>query len=234
MSSSQTNPGSGTGTPRAGAVDMKLEVVAVPVSDVDRAKAFYSNLGWRVDADFAKGDHWRAIQVTPTGSTCSFFIGKGITNATPGSLQELLLTVDNVDAARTDLIGRGVEVSDVFHFEDDVLHFTGTHGRLPGPDPQRRSYLSWASFSDPDGNEWMLQEITARLPGRGLGHDVATQTALLRETSERHGPYELSAPKHHWSDWYGAYMVARERGRSPDEAAADAGRHMEAVFAASR
>jgi catechol 2,3-dioxygenase-like lactoylglutathione lyase family enzyme len=230
MSSPQMDRNEGTGAPRPGAVDMKLEVVVVPVSDVDRAKRFYGSLGWRVDADFAKGDHWRAVQVTPTGSACSFFIGKGITKATPGSLQGLLLAVDDIEAARADLIGRGVEVGEVFHFEGDILHFTGTHGRLPGPDPQRRSYLTWAAFSDPDGNGWLLQEITTRLPGRGLSRDVATQTELLRETHDRHGPYEAAAPKHNWWDWYAAYMVARERGRSADEAAADAALHMESIL----
>jgi catechol 2,3-dioxygenase-like lactoylglutathione lyase family enzyme len=234
MGSTETNREQATRTPRAATADMKLEVVVVPVSDVDRAKGFYGSLGWRVDADFAKGDHWRAVQVTPTGSACSFFIGKGITKATPGSLQGLLLAVDDIEAARAELIGRGVDVSEVFHFEDDVIHFTGTHGRLPGPDPQRRSYLSWASFSDPDGNGWLLQQITTRLPGRGLSRDVATQAELLRETGERHHPYEQTGPKHHWADWYAAYMVARERGRSPDEAAADAALHMEGVLARSR
>ena len=166
MSSTQTNREQATGATRAGAVDMKLEVVVVPVSDVDRAKSFYASLGWRVDVDVAKGDHWRAVQLTPTGSACSFVIGKGITKATPGSLQGLELAVADIEAARAELIGRGVAVSEVFHFEGDIVHFTGTHGRLPGPDPQRRSYLSWASFNDPDGNGWMLQEITTRLPGR--------------------------------------------------------------------
>jgi catechol 2,3-dioxygenase-like lactoylglutathione lyase family enzyme len=231
MSTPQTKRNDATEAGRAGTVDMKLEVVVVPVSDVERAKRFYASLGWRVDADFAKGDHWRAVQVTPTGSACSFFIGKGITKATPGSLQGLLLAVDDIAAARADLIGRGVDVGEVFHFEGDMIHFDGTHGRLPGPDPERRSYLTWASFSDPDGNGWLLQEITARLPGRGMSRDVATQTALLREAGERHGVFEASAPKHEWSDWYGAYIVARERGRSADEAAADAALHMKGVFA---
>ena len=166
MSSTQMNREQATGAPRASAVDMKLEVVVVPVSDVDRAKQFYSNLGWRIDVDIAKGEHWRAVQVTPPGSACSFVFGKGITKATPGSLQGLELAVEDIEAARAELIGRGVEVSEMFHFEGDIVHFTGTHGRLPGPDPERRSYLTWASFSDPDGNGWMLQEIKARLPGR--------------------------------------------------------------------
>lgn len=212
----------------AGNVDMKLEVVVIPVSDVDRAKRFYLSMEWRLDADFASGDNWRLLQVTPPGSACSFFFGKGITNATPGSVQGLLLIVDDIEAARAELIGQGVDVTEVFHFEGDRVHFTGTHGRLRGPDPEGRSYLTLASFSDPDGNGWVLQEIKTRLPGRGLSSmDVATLIPLLRETEEHHGEYERTAPKHHWSKWYAAYLVARERGRTPEEAAKDAGSFME-------
>jgi catechol 2,3-dioxygenase-like lactoylglutathione lyase family enzyme len=208
-----------------GKVDMKLEVVVIPVSDVDRAKGFYLGMGWRLDADFAQGD-WRIVQVTPPGSACSFFFGKGLTKATPGSAPGLLLMVDDIDAARAELIGCGVDVSGVFHFEGGI-HFTGTQGRAPGPDPERRSYFTFASFNDPDGNGWVLQEIKARLPGRGLGSsDVASLTELLRETEERHGKYEATAPKHHWSGWYAAYIVARERGGTPDEAASAAALHM--------
>jgi catechol 2,3-dioxygenase-like lactoylglutathione lyase family enzyme len=218
-----------TQSPPAETVDMKLEVVAIPVSDVDRAKRFYLGMGWRVDADFAAGDNWRVVQVTPPGSACSFFFGKGLTNATPGSLQGLLLVVNDIEAARAELLGRGVEVSEVFHFEGG-LHFTGTQGRLPGPDPEGRSYFTLASFSDPDGNGWVLQEVKTRLPGRGFSSmDVATLTDLLRETEERHGAYEATAPKHHWSGWYAAYLVARERGRTPDDAAKEAARHMQAA-----
>ena len=211
-------------------VDMKLEVVVIPVSDVDRAKSFYLKMGWRLDGDFASNDNnWRVIQVTPPGSACSFFFGKGLTRATPGNVQGLLLIVDDIEAARAELIGHGVDVGEAFHFEGDRLHFTGTQGRLPGPDPERRSYLTLASFSDPDGNGWLLQEVKTRLPGRGLSSlDVATLTPLLRETEERHGKYEATAPKHHWSEWYAAYLVARERGRTPDEAAKDAALYMEA------
>ena len=213
--------------PGAGMVDMKLEVVVVPVADVDRSKAFYLSMGWRLDADFANGD-WRVCQVTPPGSACSFFFGKGLTKAAPGSVKGLLLMVDDVDAARAELGGYGVGVSEAFHFENDAIHFTGTRGRLPGPDPERRSYLTFASFSDPDGNEWVLQEVTARLPGRGLSSmDVPTLISLLRETEERHGEYEASAPKHHWSGWYAAYLVARTRGKTADEAAKDAALHMQ-------
>jgi len=227
MSNTQASKDKATRVPTDGNVDMKLEVVVIPVSDVDRAKRFYLSMGWRLDADFASGDMWRVVQVTPPGSPCSFFIGKGLTQATPGSAPGLLLMVDDIEAARAELIGHDVEVSEVFHFEGG-LHFTGTQGRLPGPDPERRSYSTFASFNDPDGNGWVLQEIKTRLPGRGLGGmDVATLTELLRETEEHHGAYEATAPKHHWSGWYAAYIVARERGRTPEEAAKDAALHME-------
>jgi catechol 2,3-dioxygenase-like lactoylglutathione lyase family enzyme len=205
--------------------DLKLEVVVIPVSDVDRSKRFYASLGWRLDADFAAGDDWRAVQMTPPGSPCSIIFGKGVTTTRPGSFQGMLLVVSDIEAARDELIGYGVDVSEVFHF-DGGLHFTGTQGRVPGPDPEGRSYRTFASFSDPDGNGWTLQEVETRLPGRGFSSDVATLTELLRETEKRHGDYEKAAPKHHWSAWYAAYVVARERGRTPDEAAKDATVHM--------
>jgi catechol 2,3-dioxygenase-like lactoylglutathione lyase family enzyme len=215
-----------TQVPSAGAVDLKLEVVVIPVSDVDRAKRFYQRLGWRLDADVATGEDWRVVQLTPPGSPCSILFGKGITTAVPGSVQGNFLVVDDVEAARAGLIGHDVDASEVFHFAGG-LHVDGTNGRVTGPDPEGRSYGSWASFSDPDGNSWMLQEIKTRLPGRGLSMDVATLTELLRETEKRHGEYEPTAPKHHWSGWYAAYVVAREQGRTPDEAARDAALHME-------
>jgi catechol 2,3-dioxygenase-like lactoylglutathione lyase family enzyme len=139
------------------AIDMMLEVVTLPVSDVDRAKNFYESLGWRTDADIVAGDAFRVVQLTPPHSSCSIAFGKGLTTAEPGSAQRLLLVVHDIDAARAELVSRGVEVSEVFHLAG---------GRVPGPDPQRRSYQSYASFSDPDGNAWQLQEITTRLPGR--------------------------------------------------------------------
>ena len=220
MSTTQMSKESATEAPSAVTVETKLEVVVLPVSDVERSKRFYMSLGWRLDADFANGDDWRAVQLTPPGSPCSVIFGKGFTAAVPGSVQGTFLIVDDVKAARAELIGRGVEVSEVFHFEGP-LNVIGTNGRVPGPDPQGRSYQSWASFSDPDGNSWMLQEITTRLPGRGFGVDVATLTDLLREAEEHHGKYEATAPKHHWSGFYDAYVVARERGKSPEEAAKD-------------
>ena len=232
MSSTQTVNEHATETPTAAAVDLKLEVVPLPVADVDRAKRFYEGLGWRLDADFASGDEWRAVQMTPPGSPCSISFGKGYTTAVPGSVQGTFLVVDDLDAARTELIERGVDVSEVFHFDGNLLTVGGTNGRVAGPDPNRASYFSFASFSDPDGNSWLLQEVTTRFPGRGLSSDVATLTELLRETEQRHGAYEQAAPKHHWSQWYAGYMVARQRGKTPDQAATDAARQMEGLTAA--
>jgi catechol 2,3-dioxygenase-like lactoylglutathione lyase family enzyme len=143
--------------------DMKLEVVILPVSDADRAKRFYLNLGWRLDADFAISDDLRVLQVTPTGSHASIIFGTGVKDAAPGSAERLVLVVQDIDAARADLVARGVEVSEVFHGQG---FRRGSAGRVPGPDPERRSYGSFAAFTDPDGNEWLLQEITRRLPGR--------------------------------------------------------------------
>jgi catechol 2,3-dioxygenase-like lactoylglutathione lyase family enzyme len=214
-----------TKVPTVERVDTNLEVVLIPVSDVDRAKRFYEGLGWRLDADFARGEDWRGVQFTPPGSQCSIQFGKGITTAAPGSVKGLFLIVSDIKAARADLIGRGADVSEVFHLEGG-LNFSGTKGRVPGPDPQGRSYFSYASFSDPDGNGWLLQEIKARLPGRGFGVDVATLTDLLREAEMHHGEFEPTAPKHHWSGFYAAYVVARERGKTPEEAAKDGARHV--------
>jgi catechol 2,3-dioxygenase-like lactoylglutathione lyase family enzyme len=200
-------------------VDMKLEVVVIPVSDVDRAKRFYGSLGWRPDADLALGPGRRVVQLTPPGSDCSIHFGAGITKAAPGSAQGMMLVVFDMESARAELTGHGVNVSGPFHL--------GPDGPVPGPDPEGRSYFTRASFSDPDGNSWVLQEIKTRLPGRGLGNDVATLTELLREAEEHHAHYEATAPKHHWSAWYAAYIVARERGRTADDAAKDAALHME-------
>ena len=222
MGSTEMSSEHATRPATAGMVDMKLEVVVIPVSDVDRAKRFYGNLGWRLDADFVVGNEFRVVQFTPPGSPCSIHFGKGLTPAVPGSARGMYLIVSDIEAARADLVGRGVDASEVFH--------RAGPGQPPlsGPDPQRHSYASFATFSDPDGNSWLLQEINTRLPGRGLSSmDVVTLTDLLRETEQRHGKYESSAPKHHWSGWYAAYIVARQRGRTPDEAAKDAGIHME-------
>ncbi|MBO0681366.1 VOC family protein [Mycolicibacterium sp. S2-37] len=147
-------------------MDYKLEVVVVPVSDVDRAKAFYQALGWRLDADFVAGEDYRVIQFTPPGSGASVIFGTGVTTATPGSAQGLYLVVTDIEAARTELAERGVAVSEVFHDQTGVFNHAGVDARVPGPDPQRRSYSSFASVEDPDGNSWVLQEITELAPGR--------------------------------------------------------------------
>ncbi len=147
-------------------MDMKLEVVVVPVSDVDRAKEFYGSLGWRLDADFAGEGGFRVVQLTPPGSACSIIFGSGVTSATPGSADGLQLVVTDIVAARAELMERGVEVSEVFHDTGEVFHHAGTQARAPGPAPKHKTYGSFASFSDPDGNGWFLQEVTTRLPGR--------------------------------------------------------------------
>lgn len=202
-----------TAIPAAANVDLKLEVVVIPVSDVDRSKNFYASLGWRLDADFVAGENWRGVQFTPPGSPCSIHFGKGITTAAPGSFKNLYLIVSDMEAARRELNARGANVSPTFHF--------ATFGAppSPGPDPNGGSYKTLASFSDPDGNTWLLQEIKTRFDGRGFSSpDVAQLTELLRETEAHHGEYEAKAPKHHWSDWYAAYIVARERGATAEEA----------------
>ena len=227
MSNTHSDSQQAPQSPTATAVDLKLEVVPLPVADVDRAKRFYEGLGWRVDADFANGDDWRVVQLTPPGSSCSVMFGKGYTTAVPGSAQGTFLVVDDIAAARAGLVAHGVDVSEVFHFDGNLLRVSGTKGRLPGADPKGSSYFSFASFSDPDGNSWLLQEVKARFPGRGLNSDVAAVTDLLRETEEHHGEYERTAAKHHWSDWYAGYMVARQRGKTPEEAAAEAARRVE-------
>ena len=220
--STQTIPEAAIQTAPAVTTDLKLEVVAIPVSDVDRARRFYESLGWRVDADFTNNADWRLVQMTPPGSACSVMFGKGFTPAVPGSVQGTFLVVDDLAAARARLIGQGVEVSEVFHFDSNLLRAAEAKGRIAGPDPEGRSYLSFASFNDPDGNGWLLQQVTTRLPGRGMSSDVPTLTELLREAEQRHGAFEPTGPKHHWSTWYAAYIVARERGQTADAAASDA------------
>ena len=147
-------------------MDMKLEVVVLPVADVDRAKDFYKELGWRLDADFTSGPDFRVVQLTPPGSACSVIFGTGITAAEPGSIDQLLLIVEDIQAARDEVAGHGISISEVFHDQGGVFHHAGSAGRVPGPAPARQSYASFAAFSDPDGNGWLLQEITTRLPGR--------------------------------------------------------------------
>jgi catechol 2,3-dioxygenase-like lactoylglutathione lyase family enzyme len=213
---------------------MKLEVVLLGVSDVDRAKAFYQNLGWRLDIDIAAGD-FRGVQMTPHNSEASIIFGKGVTSAKPGSAASLVLAVDDLDAARGDLIARGVEVSEVFHYAGGPFNNAIENPRVGGRDPQGRSYFSFASFEDPDGNVWLLQEITTRLPGRewkltrARAMDVATLAELLRETAEHHDHYEKTHAEHHWWDWYAPYLSARQQGSSPEEASAAADRYMDEV-----
>jgi catechol 2,3-dioxygenase-like lactoylglutathione lyase family enzyme len=201
----------------------KLEVLVIPVSDVDRAKDFYANLGWRLDADYDNGSDFRVIQFTPTGSGCSIIFGKNVTAAAPGSAQGLYLVVSDVAAARDELLGRGVKVSEVFH--DAAGVYAGPDepylfGRLrvSGPDPDHRSYRSFASFHDPDGNGWLFQEITSRLPGRVTGatsYPSATELAqAMRRASAAHGEHEkrIGQADPNWPDWYAEYMVREQSG----------------------
>ena len=209
------------------AVDMKLEIVVIPVSDVDRAKAFYANLGWRLDADFASGDGWRVIQFTPPGSRTSVIFGKNVTAAAPGSAQGLYLIVSDIEAARSNLADRGVEVSEVFHGAGDTHAgkdepFLFGRVRLAGPDPGHGSYQSFVSFRDPDGNGWLFQEITARLPGRVEGETTFTSSndlaAALRRAAAAHGEHEKRSGGQHdenWPDWYADYMVREQAGKLP-------------------
>jgi catechol 2,3-dioxygenase-like lactoylglutathione lyase family enzyme len=206
------------------AVDMKLEIVVLGVSDVDRAKAFYENLGWRLDADFAHGDDWRVLQFTPPGSGCSVIFGKNVTAAAPGSAQGLYLIVSDIEAARDEFLHRGVEVSEVFHDPTGVYDgpdepYLFGRRRVSGADPEHRSYRSYASFRDPDGNGWLFQEVTTRLPGR---IDPATTTfasandlaSALRRAEAAHGLHEKRTGQRdeNWPDWYAAYMVAEQTG----------------------
>ena len=214
-------------------MNMKLEVVIVPVSDVDRAKAFYEKLGFRLDIDIVN-ENFRGIQLTPPHSETSIIFGNGITSARPGSA-DLVLAVDNVDAARNELIARGVNVSEVFHYAGGPFNNTIKNPRVTGRDPEGRSYFSFASFEDPDGNRWQLQEITTRLPGREWETtragpiDTEMLAELLNETEKKHGEYEKTHAKHNWWDWYAAYVSARQTGNSSEQAAAAANRYMDEV-----
>jgi catechol 2,3-dioxygenase-like lactoylglutathione lyase family enzyme len=202
-------------------VDMKLEVVVIPVSDVDRAKRLYGNLGWRLDADFRFDNGFRVVQFTPPGSGCSVQFGTNITSAAPGSAQGLYLVVSDIEAARNELVARGVAVSNVFHAGTPGAQFQpdGTRGRISGPAPDHATYGSFATFSDPDGNTWLLQEITTRLPGR---IDLATTTFAsardlanaLRRAEAAHGQHEKRTGQRdeNWPDWYAAYLVAEQAG----------------------
>ena len=197
----------------------KLEVVAIPVADVDRAKAFYLGLGWRLDIDFEPGPGARGVQFTPPGSPASIQFGKGINTMTE-PLQGLILVVDDLEAARDDLIGRGVDVGEIWHLDL-------AKGPQPGPDPQNSTYANRASFADPDGNQWVLQQITERLPGRVERTDPAPVAELLAETALHHGAYEAIAPPHDWWHWYAAYFAARQDGDTPAQADKAADVYME-------
>jgi catechol 2,3-dioxygenase-like lactoylglutathione lyase family enzyme len=201
-------------------MDMKLEVVVVPVTDVDRAKSFYTALGWRLDADVATGDGFRVVQVTPPGSPASVIFGTSVTAQAPGTAQGLHLIVDDIAAAHDELKRLGADPSEVFHDIGGVFHHGGTDGRVPGPDPQRNSYASFLSFTDPDGNGWVLQEITNRLPGRldPSTTDFASTAdlaAALRRAATAHGEHEArtGAEDPNWPDWYADYMVREQSGR---------------------
>ena len=200
-------------------VDMKLEVVLLGVSDVDRARAFYENLGWRLDIDIAAGD-FRGVQITPHNSQASIIFGKGITSNKPGSAPSLVLAVDDVGAARDALIARGVNVSEVFHYAGGPFNNTVDKPRVSGRDPQGRSYFSFAAFDDSEGNGWLLQEITMRLPGRiEPGHVAFASTADLasafRRAEAAHGEHEKRTGgqrDENWPDWYAQYMAAEQAG----------------------
>ena len=222
MSTTQTINERATPPATAATVDLKLEVVVIPVADVDRAKRFYESLGWRLDGDFSGAGNWRGVQMTPPGSPCSIHFGTDLTPAAGAPARNLFLVVSDIEAARAELIGRGASVSGTFH-----LAAFGAPP-VPGPDPAGRPYATLAAFSDPDGNSWLLQEVKARLPGRGFSSlDVPTATELLRETENAHGNYEPTGPKHHWSGWYAAYIVARQQGRTPEDAAKEGARQVE-------
>jgi catechol 2,3-dioxygenase-like lactoylglutathione lyase family enzyme len=215
--------------PKAGPNDMKFEIVVIPVSDVDRAKEFYTKLGWRLDAEFGSGDDFRIIQFTPPGSGCSVIFGRNVTAAAPGSAQGLYLIVSDIEATRAELQRRGVEVSEVFHGEGvyagtDEAYLFG-RVRVSGPDPEHRSYRSFASFTDPDGNGWLFQEVTTRLPGRidsaattfASAHDLAS---AMRRASVAHGKHEERTGgqrDENWPDWYASYMVAEQSGATLPE-----------------
>ena len=210
-------------------VDTKLEIVVIPVSDIDRAKEFYGGkLGWRLDADYDNGSDFRVIQFTPPGSGCSVIFGRNVTAAAPGSAQGLYLIVSDLAATRAELLGHGVEVSEVFHNEgvyagpDEPYLFGRT--RINGPDPEHRSYRSFASFSDPDGNGWLFQEITKRLPGRVAGDTTYASandlSQALRRAAAAHGQHEARTGgqrDENWPDWYAEYMVREHSGEEPPQ-----------------
>ena len=215
MSTTATRSQDTTTDARVGKVAMKLEVITIPVSDVDRAKEFYGGLGWRLDADFSKGDD-RVVQFTPPGSQCSVHFGRNVTSVAPGSAQSLWLIVSDIQAARDELVGRGIEVSEVFHYAG--WNRVDPDARVSGPAPDRRSYASFVSFSDPDGNGWLLQEITTRLPGRVAGDTTYASASdlaqALRRAEAAHGQHEARTGQRdqNWPDWYAEYMRREQSG----------------------
>ncbi|MFI1093264.1 VOC family protein [Streptomyces sp. NPDC020917] len=203
-------------------MDMKLEVVVVPVSDVDRAKDFYTALGWRLDADVAPDEKFRVVQVTPPGSPASVIFGSSLTDQAPGSAEGLHLIVDDIRAAHEELTRHGADPSEVFHDAGGVFHHAGTDARVPGPDPQHGSYGSFLSFSDPDGNGFVLQEITTRLPGRLDPATTAFASAgdlagAMRRAAAAHGEHEkrIGREDPDWPGWYARYMVSEQAGTEP-------------------
>jgi catechol 2,3-dioxygenase-like lactoylglutathione lyase family enzyme len=200
-------------------VDLRLEVIVIPVSDAERAKEFYTRLGWRADADVTVSEDFRVLQFTPPGSGASVIFGTGVSSAAPGSAQGLHLVVSDVVAARNALVARGIEVGEVFHDTGGIFHHAGTRDQEAGPDPRRRSYCSFASFEDPDGNGWVMQEVTARLPGRldpstttfGSAGDLSS---ALQRAAAAHGAHEArtGAEDPQWPDWYAEYMVSEQAG----------------------
>jgi catechol 2,3-dioxygenase-like lactoylglutathione lyase family enzyme len=200
---------------------MRLEVVVLPVSDVDRARDFYQALGWRLDADFPVDAGFRVVQLTPPGSACAVIFGTEVTSAAPGSAQGLQLVVPDIDAARAELAGHGADVSEVFHDATGVFHHAGTQDRVPGPAQDHQTYGSWVSFSDPDGNSWFVQEVTTRLPGRATSvlasyGSVAGLAAALRRAAAAHGKHEeeIGHADPDWPDWYARYMADESAGQA--------------------
>jgi catechol 2,3-dioxygenase-like lactoylglutathione lyase family enzyme len=202
-------------SPAAQKIAMKFEVAAIPVADVDRAKRFYSNLGWRLDADFVVGENFRVVQFTPPGSPASIHFGKGVSSATPGSTQGLFLVVSDIEAARAELVAHGADVGEIFHVAGPG------HPPIPGRDPDHRSYFSYATFKDPDGNGWLLQEVTSRFPGRVDANEtsfasVADLASAFRRAEAAHGEHEkrTGVRDANWSEWYAEYMAAEQSGKA--------------------
>jgi len=220
MNDTQVHSKSALEAPKARTLDMKFEFVVIAVSDVDRAKEFYSKLGWKLDMDFVRGEDFRVIQFTPPGSPASIIFGRGITSAKPGSAQGLYLVVSDIETARSELLARGAAVSELFHDGGGVFHHAGNEGRLSGLAPQRRSYGTFAAFKDPDGNAWWLQEVTVRLPGHGSSGDTTFSSSIelagaLRRAQAAHAEQEqrMGLRDTDWANWYADYIVLEQAGK---------------------